>query len=98
MSNIITSAGTEAQQSDAAEVSTSSQPCSNTFVSGSVLTANVPLRFAEAVKELHTAYNVELKQYKDYKNDWITVVVQGSMDDLKKLNKECSEIAYKYLD
>lgn len=35
MKNRITSAGTDAQQSDAAEVPTSSQPCSNTFVIGS---------------------------------------------------------------
>jgi len=32
MKNRITSAGTDAQQSDAAEVPTSCQPCSNTFV------------------------------------------------------------------
>jgi len=35
MKNRITFAGTDAQQSDAAEVPTSSQPCSNTFVIGS---------------------------------------------------------------
>ncbi len=35
MKNRITSAETAAQQSDAAEVPTSSQPCSNTFVIGS---------------------------------------------------------------
>jgi len=65
-------------------------------VSGSIsLTANVPKQFAEAVKELHKGYNIELKEYKDYKNDWITVVVQGSRDNLEKLNRECEQIAYR---
>jgi len=39
MKNRITSAETAAQQSDAAEVPMSSQPCSNTFVSGCFLSS-----------------------------------------------------------
>ena len=73
-----------------------SQPSCLGAVSGSIsLTANVPKQFAEAVKELHKGYNIELKEYKDYKNDWITVVVQGSRDNLEKLNRECEQIAYR---
>jgi hypothetical protein len=65
-------------------------------VSGSIsLTANVPKQFAEAVKELHKGYNIELKEYKEYKNNWTTVVVQGSRDNLEKLNRECEQIAYR---
>jgi galactose-1-phosphate uridylyltransferase len=66
-------------------------------VSGSIsLTANVPKQFAEAVKKLHKGYNIELKEYKEYKHDWITVVVQGSKDNLEKLNRECEKIAYGF--
>ncbi len=65
-------------------------------VSSSIsVTANVPKQFAEAVKELHKGYNCELKQYNDYKNDWITVEVQGKKSDIERLNKECEQIAYR---
>lgn len=59
-----------------------------------LLKANVPKRFAEAVKELHKKYQVEIKEFKEYKNHWITVVVEGSKDNLEKLNRECEIMAY----
>ena len=76
------------------------EPQNPAFLVGAVsssisLTANVPKQFAEAVKELHKGYNCELKQYNGYKNEWITVVVQGSRDNLEKLNRECEQIAYR---
>lgn len=49
MKNRTTSAGTDAQQSDAAEVPTSSQPCSNTFVIGSQSPPKIePITFVES--------------------------------------------------
>ena len=50
MKNRITSAGTDAQQSDAAEVPTSSQPCSNTFVIGSQSPPKVTIEGLEIFK------------------------------------------------
>ena len=77
--------------------SMASQPAlSKGAVSSSIsVTANVPKQFAEAVKELHKGYNCELKQYNDYKNDWITVEVQGKKSDIERLNRECEQIAYR---
>ena len=59
------------------------------------VTANVPKKFAEAVKELHRGYNCELMQYNDYRNDWIVVEVKGRKEDIENLNKECTQIAYR---
>ncbi len=68
---------------------------SQTAVSSSIsVTANVPKQFAEVVKQLHNGYNCKLKQYNDYKNEWITVEVQGRKKDIERLNKQCQQIAY----
>lgn len=71
------------------------QSCQTDVSSSISVTANVPKQFAEAVKELHKGYNCELNQYNDYKNDWITVEVQGKKSDIEKLNRECEQIAYR---
>jgi hypothetical protein len=71
------------------------QSCQTDVGSSISVTANVPKQFAEAVKELHESYNCKLNKYNDYKNDWITVEVQGRKEDIERLNKECEKIAYR---
>lgn len=64
-------------------------------VSGSIsVEANLPKKFAEAVKKLHKQYNCKLKKYENYRGDWKTVIVQGQKEDVEKLNNECTKIAY----
>jgi hypothetical protein len=54
----------------------------------------VPIIFAEAVKQLHEKYNCKIKKYEPYKNNWISLIVQGSRKDLEILNANCEKIAY----
>jgi hypothetical protein len=70
-------------------------PLHQTAVSGSIsVEANLPKKFAEAVKKLHKEYNCKLKKYEMYRGDWKTVVVQGLREDVEKLNTACEKIAY----
>lgn len=70
-------------------------------VSGSIsLTAKVPPKFAQAVVDLHKEYQVELKldeplTERGFRDDgWRKLVVTGLKENLIKLNKACSDIAY----
>ncbi len=55
------------------------------------MSLDVPKKFAEAVKELHKAFNVELNEYINHKNNWIKIVVEGSMKNIHMLFKECQK-------
>lgn len=70
-------------------------------VSGSIsLTAKIPPKFVQAVIDLHKEYNVELVSNellteRGFRGDgWRKIVVRGIKEDLIKLNKACSDIAY----
>lgn len=70
-------------------------------VSGSIsLTAKVPPKFAQAVIDLHKDYQVQLKlneplTERGFRDDgWRKLVVTGLEENLIKLNKACSDIAY----
>jgi hypothetical protein len=70
-------------------------PLQQTAVSGSIsVEANLPKKFAEAVKRLHKQHNCKLKKYENYRGDWKTVIVQGQKEDVEKLNNDCTKIAY----
>ncbi|MEX0596135.1 MAG: hypothetical protein WD512_06505 [Candidatus Paceibacterota bacterium] len=70
-------------------------------VSGSIsLTAKIPPKFAQAVIDLHKEHNVQLVSNevlteRGFRDDgWRKIVVTGIKDNLVKLNKACSDIAY----
>jgi hypothetical protein len=95
MLNSKSQASTNDNSNSNVDASYVSHTCTKPLVVGSVsFSANVPKHFAEAVKKLHKKHNVKLVSYKDYENEWISLVVVGNMDDLKSLNKECEDIAY----
>jgi len=84
MKNRITSAGTDAHQSDAAEVPMSSQPCSNTFVIGS---QSPPMLLDDAISALSVKENyVDLKTFLDLIMHCLKNV-QGFYEWLDKQNK-----------
>jgi len=72
------------------------------LVSGSItLTANLPPKFVQAVIDFHNDFNVklisvnDLNEQKGYRDDnWRQVIVEGSNDDLVRLNRHCENIAY----
>lgn len=58
------------------------------------LIANVPNKFAEFVKKHHKEFNVKLKSVDNYFNNWKTVEVKGTEENLLALNKLCEKLTY----
>ena len=61
------------------------------------INVNIPKTFANAVKEYHESFNIELIDFKKSQTHkgWITLIVKGGYKDMKLLNAKCEETSCK---